>query len=90
MIEYVWNAAKNQSNIEKHGIDFCDAYRIYESTIKMTLIATECYSESRWIDIAPMGEFLCLLVYTLREKQVRCISMRKASKKERRLYYEHS
>lgn len=29
-MEYVWDENKNRSNIDKHGIDFIDAVRIFE------------------------------------------------------------
>ena len=47
-------------------------------------------SEQRWVDIAPVGKELVVLtlVYTYREERVRIISLRKASKQERRLYNE--
>lgn len=86
-MEYEWDENKRQSNLEKHGLDFVIAYKIYESLDKLT-IPSHYASEQRWIDIAPMGEELLVLtlVYTYRKERIRVISLRKASKQERRLY----
>jgi len=88
-MEYEWDENKQQSNLEKHGLDFVIAYKIYESVEKLT-IPSNYASEQRWVDIAPVGKELVVLtlVYTYREERVRIISLRKASKQERRLYNE--
>ncbi|KHD08737.1 hypothetical protein PN36_20390 [Candidatus Thiomargarita nelsonii] len=89
-MEYEWDENKRQSNLEKHGLDFVIAYKMYESLDKLT-IPSNYATEQRWIDIAPVGEELLILtlVYTHREEKVRVISLRKASRKERRLYYDN-
>ncbi len=89
-MEYEWDENKREINLDKHGVDFLIAYRIYESDEKLT-IACEYDNEQRWIDIAPIeGELLTFtMVYTYREKRVRVISLRRANRKERRLYYDN-
>jgi len=88
-MEYEWDENKRQSNLEKHGLDFVIAYNIYESADKLSIPSNNS-NEFRWIDIAPVGKELVVLtlVYTYREEIVRIISLRKASKKERRFYNE--
>jgi hypothetical protein len=60
-------------------------------TVTKLTIPSNYASEQRWIDIAPVGGELVVLtlVYTYREERVRIISLRKASKQERRLYNEN-
>ncbi|MEN8215305.1 MAG: hypothetical protein ABFS56_02795 [Pseudomonadota bacterium] len=36
-MEYEWDENKRQSNLEKHGLDFVIAYKIYESLEKLTI-----------------------------------------------------
>ncbi|RKZ36598.1 MAG: BrnT family toxin [Gammaproteobacteria bacterium] len=88
-MKYEWDENKRKSNLEKHGLDFVIAYKIYESVEKLT-ISSKYASEQRWIDIAPVEKELMVLtlVYTYREERVRIISLRKASIQERRLYNE--
>ena len=89
-MKYEWDENKRQSNLEKHGLDFVIAYQIFESLEKLTMPSNYTHEE-RWIDIAPVGEELLILtlVYTHRNENIRVISLRKTSKKERRLYYEN-
>lgn len=85
----VYDQAKRQSNLVKHGLDLADAAIVYDSPRKMTLISPRC-GERRFMDIA-MVEFLgviLVLVYVQREDHVRAISMRRASQQERKRYAE--
>ena len=77
MVHYDWHSAKCDSNIDKHGLDFIDAPLVYESLEKVTFKAIR-EDEERYIDIAPVGERLMVLVYTIRNSVVWVISYRKA------------
>jgi uncharacterized protein len=86
-IRYEWDDRKRLSNFERHKLDFGDAWRVYEHPDKLTL--RDPYpDEPRLKDIAEVGEEVWLLVYTVRDEVIRCISFRIAKRKERRLYYE--
>lgn len=85
MITY--DETKRQSNIAKHGLDLADAGLVYNAPDKVTLESPRS-EESRLMDIAlveVMGVVL-VLVYVKRGATVRVISLRRASKSERRLY----
>jgi uncharacterized protein len=75
-------------NLQSHGLDFKDAWQVYEHPDKVTL--NSLYpNEPRMIDMAEVNGKVWLLVYTLREQEVRCISFRPANKgREQRHYYE--
>ena len=85
---YEWDESKRLKNFEKHGYDLADGQLVYESPNKITVESHRPH-EHRWSDIAEVsGELVTLtLTYTLRGDAVRCISLRKASRKERSLYY---
>lgn len=86
---YIWNEAKRKSNLRKHGLDFKDAYLVYENPDKCTYEASRG-DEYRLMDVAlavVKGRLLSL-VYTERENDVRVISFRNASREERRQYEE--
>lgn len=51
IIVHEWDEAKRRSNLAKHGLDFNDAYLIYENPDKVTL-ATAYSAEERWQDVA--------------------------------------
>ena len=88
-MKYEWDEDKHQKNLGKHGLDFIIGYKIYESSEKITIPA-KYEKEKRWIDIAPVGEdlFVLTMIYTYRKERIRIIALRKAKRKERRLYYE--
>ncbi|MGA8041870.1 MAG: BrnT family toxin [Terracidiphilus sp.] len=86
---FVWDEAKRESNLRKHGLDFRDAYLVYDNPDKCTYVSPRP-DEPRWMDLAMAmvhGRLLAL-IYTRREEDVRVISFRPASREERRQYEE--
>ena len=87
MVEYVFDEAKRQWNLDERGLDFADAGLVYENPAKATFASPQ-KGEARQQDIA-MVELLgtvLTLVYIERGSKVRVISYRKASRKERLRY----
>lgn len=84
---YEWDESKRQANLKKHGYDFADADVVFENPNKLTL-PTFRRGEARLQDIAIVEVFgvILTLVYIERGYNIRIISLRKASRKERRLY----
>lgn len=88
-MRYEWDEAKRLANIAKHGLDFLDVDLIYEAPDKITLDVTRAADqEPRCADLAEVNGRVLKLVYTLRGRVIRCISLRVASRKETRLYHE--
>ena len=84
---YEWDEQKRTGNLEKHGLDFADAWKVYEAAVKVTLPLPHTDSgEVRWIDIAETAGVVLVLVYTLIGDSVRNISFRNAKRKERRIF----
>jgi len=78
---------KDAANLDKHGLSLAEAWRVYDAPNKVTLRSPRA-EESRQMAIArvePMGVVLAL-VYVERDGVVRAISLRRASRQERRLY----
>jgi len=86
---YVWDEPKRRSNLKKHGLDFNDAYLVYENPDKCTYDASRG-DEYRLIDVAlaVIKGRLLTLVYTEQDTKVRVISFRHASRTERKRYEE--
>jgi hypothetical protein len=84
---FVWDEAKRESNLRKHGLDFRDAHLVYENPDKCTYDSSR-EGERRWMDIAfaVVKGRLLTLVYTERGDDVRVISFRPASRDEREQY----
>lgn len=84
---YEWDEAKRKANLTKHRLDFFIAHLVYESPNKVTYRLRE-FPEQRFLDVALVeieGGILAL-VYTIRNENVRFISFRRASRRERRVY----
>lgn len=84
---YSWDEVKRKSNLKKHGLDFRDAYLVYENPEKCTYDASRG-DEYRLMDVAlaVIKGRLLTLVYTERGDDVRVISFRHASREERKQY----
>ena len=83
---YEWDEAKREANLRKHRLDFRSAYLVYENPGKSHIGSTE--PEIRFLDIAlvELKGAILALVYTIRNGNVRLISFRYASRRERRRY----
>jgi uncharacterized DUF497 family protein len=86
---YVRDEAKRRSNLKKHGLDFGDAYLVYENPDKCTYDASRG-DEYRLMDVAlaVVKGRLLTLVYVEQDDEVRVISFRNASRTERKQYEE--
>jgi uncharacterized protein len=84
---FVWDEAKRLSNLKKHGLDFRDAYLIYDNPEKCTYDASR-EDEYRLMDVvlAMLKGRLLTLVYMEIAEDVRVISFRNASREERKAY----
>lgn len=85
---YQWNPGKAAENLRKHGIDFADAVSVFSDDLALT-IPDERYDEERFITIG-MDAFgrVLVVVYALRDNDIRLISARKATRIERQQYEE--
>ena len=88
MMEYEWDIAKAELNLEKHGLDFQDAHIVLESDGSTTFDDTKhSLIELRYITLGFLRDGLCaVVVHTMRGGKIRIISFRPANKKERQEY----
>lgn len=85
-MSYEWDPRKAQTNFAKHGVDFADAATVLEDEAALT-IPDDDPDEERFITIGldALGRLL-VVVYTLRGEDIRLISARKATPRERQQY----
>ena len=88
-MEYVWNEDKNRRNIERHGIAFKDAVRIFEGeTLEQKDDRFE-YGEIRIYAIGLINGLEIVVIYTdTGNDERRIISARRAEPYERRAYWQ--
>jgi len=85
----IWDEAKRQANLAKHGLDFRDAGLVLDSRYRLDLVMSR-HAEMRTMSFSYVMDRLAvlLLVHVTREDAVRIVSFRYASKTESEKYYE--
>ena len=90
-MQFEWDTVKNRQNVKKHGISFDAAVKVFYDESRLE-IYDENHSEyeDRFITIGLIdGKVIILYVcYTTRKDAIRIISARKATKEERKNYYD--
>lgn len=93
-MQFEWDDAKNQLNIQKHGIDFQDACTIFDAAV-LEWEQANSLSEHGEIRINALG-IMCgyevFAVYCERQNGavIRFISVRQVNKDERETYYRYT
>jgi uncharacterized DUF497 family protein len=82
--EFEWDEDKSNANLEKHGIDFEDAMKVFYGPV--LLRRSDRNDEERWIAIGFLENRLIAVVFTRRAEVIRIISSRRARKNEERAY----
>lgn len=84
-----WDPKKAKANFKKHGIRFSDAEAVLYDPNALTIEDERAEGEQRHISVGmdALGRVL-VVVYTYRGDDIRLISARRASKKERGSYEE--
>ncbi len=83
-----WDANKERLNIHKHGISFSLASKVFADDDRITYYDA-CHSteEDRYIVLGDIGRII-FVVFTYRNGNIRIISARLATARERSIYYE--
>jgi uncharacterized DUF497 family protein len=88
-MRYEWDEAKNRSNFAKHALDFADAAQVLTGRCVTFVDDRFDYGEERLISIGPLERRLVAIAHTPRGPGVtRIISMRKANRREQKIYQE--
>lgn len=88
-MEYEWDPAKSRQNLEKHGCDFECVIGFDWSEALEALDDRFDYGEERWLALGPIDGKLYAMIFSPRgENRVRIISLRPATRNERKAYVE--
>ena len=87
-MEFEWNPSKEQSNVEKHGVDFTEAATVLGDPLELTIADPDhSVEEFRFLSMGLSSLNRILVVsYTERGERIRILSARVAAPKERRQY----
>ncbi len=78
-MQFTWDDNKNQENIRRRGLDFEDAWQVFESPLLARLNHREDYGEDRWQGIGLLQGRVVVVVFTDRDPDIiHIISLRKA------------
>lgn len=88
-MSYEWDRAKARANFVRHGVDFAEAVAVLEDDFALTMRDAFSEDEERWITLGEneAGRLL-VVVYAWRGDNVRLISARPATPRERNQYEE--
>ena len=87
-MNFEFDPDKSASNRLKHGIDFIEAQELWD--VRAVVVRSDRTGELRYARIAMHHDGnLWTAIYTHRETNVRIISVRKASRSDRKLYEEN-
>ncbi len=86
-MRYEWDAAKNRNNFAKHGLDFADAEHVFAGPCVTFADDRFDYGEKRFITMGLLAGRAVILAHAARGEDItRIISMRKANRREQKIY----
>ncbi|MGB1110068.1 MAG: BrnT family toxin [Gammaproteobacteria bacterium] len=91
-MNFEWNIDKSERNLRKHGIAFREALTVFSDALSLTYPDIDhSRDEERFliIGLSSIGNVL-VVSHTFREDNIRIISARRATKKERNFYETNS
>jgi uncharacterized protein len=90
VLTFEWDLKKAKSNEQKHGINFHEASTVFADSLSLTIFdPLHSDDEKRFIIIGiSYRNRILTVVHTACDDNIRIISARKATQKERS-YYEH-
>jgi uncharacterized DUF497 family protein len=89
-MEFEWDAAKNASNLRKHGVSFDEAASVFLDQLAATGADPDhSASETRYVTFGTSSIGRLLVVsHTYRPGAIRIISARRVTRMERKIYEE--
>ena len=62
-MRFIWDEAKRTSNLAKHGLDFADAHRVFDSVVALQPDRRFAYDEVRMIAVGMLDDFVVIVVH---------------------------
>jgi uncharacterized protein len=87
---FEWDDAKNEANLQKHGLSFEEARLIFDGPVLTVQDRRHEYGEDRFITLGAIAQLIVVVaIHTDRKGVTRFISARLANRKERLRYHVH-
>jgi len=86
-MNFQWDPNKAEKNLKKHRVDFADAVAVFEDEMALTIEDPDAEREPRFVTVGRDAfNRVLTVVYTWRGQDIRIISARSATKRERYAY----
>jgi uncharacterized DUF497 family protein len=85
-VETGFDPAKREWTLERRGLDFVDAARVFAGPRYTFEDSRRDYGETRYLTFGRLGDRLVAIAWTPRGETRHIISMRKANDREKRRY----
>ncbi len=91
-LSFEWDENKARSNLAKHGVSFDEASSVFGDPLSITIPdSAHSQGEDRFIIMGNSHEQkLLVVIHTDRGDNIRIISARRASRRERKTYEENT
>ena len=83
-----WDERKRRTNLKKHGFDFVDAEEVFTGVTFTYEDDRFPYGEQRLVTLGLLRGVVVSIVHTEQKDHLHIISMRKATKREREIYFK--
>jgi uncharacterized DUF497 family protein len=83
-----WDEPKRRANLRNHGFDFVAAEEVFDGVTYTYEDDRLTYGEQRFGTLGLLREVVVSIVHTEERDHIHVISMRKATKRERKIYFE--
>jgi uncharacterized protein len=87
-LRYTWSESKRNRNLARHGLDFVDAALVFEGPTFTFEDDRFDYSERRYVTLGLLCGIVVSIVHLESMRQIRVISMRKATRHEQTIFYQ--
>lgn len=86
-MQFTWDEQKRLSNLQKHELDFAEANQVFSGQTQSFPDNRFAYGEMRFITVGLLRDKVVVIAHTESDNEIRIISMRKAERHERELYF---
>ncbi len=88
MKRFEWDEQKRIQNLKKHGLDFLDAYCVFDRETLTDIDDRYDYGETRFLTLGIIHGVVVVISHTEDDDSIRVISFRRADKYEQEIYFK--
>ena len=88
-MRFTWSEAKREMNLQQHGLDFVDASQVFDGPTYTYEDDRFNYSEQRFVTLGVLEGVVVSIGPTETPRQIRVISLRKATKHEQAIFFKN-